>query len=201
MKAIHLAAAAAAIFAGSALAQTAGEADRNADQQQRIEQGLKSGELTPEEAGKLEREQSHIDKDEARAARDGSVSPAEKARITREQNRASRDIAREKHNATTGNPDSASSRRLQADVQRNANQQERITQGEKSGELTPHEASRLEKGQARVEGKEARAASDGTVTAHEQRHIQRAENRQSRKIHRKKHNARETDADKPAGGN
>ncbi|UUZ55732.1 hypothetical protein LP419_09440 [Massilia sp. H-1] len=45
----------------------------------------------------------------------------------------------------TGNPNSASSQRMQADVQRNVNQQTRIENGIKSGELTNHEVAKLEK--------------------------------------------------------
>ena len=86
--------------------------------------------------------------------------------------------------------DAPTQQRIEKDVQRNENQQHRIEQGVKSGALTPAETARLEAGQARVEGKEARAMKDGKVTAAEQRGIQRSENRQSRKIHRKKHNAR-----------
>ena len=57
--------------------------------------------------------------------KDGKLSPQEKARLEREQNQVSRDIYHEKHDAQTGNPNSASSQRMQADVQRNVNQQRR----------------------------------------------------------------------------
>jgi hypothetical protein len=120
---------------------------------------------------------------------DGKLSPAEKARLAREQNRVSRDIYREKHDAQTGNPSSASSQRMQADVQRNINQQQRIEQGVQSGSLTTGEAAKLERGEARIDRKEARAGADGKVNAREQRRIQKAENRESRRIHREKHDA------------
>jgi len=175
-------------FCGAAFAQ-AGTVQRDVNQQQRIEQGLQSGQLTTREAGKLEREESRVERDQARATRDGNLSPAEKARLAREQNRVSRDIYREKHDAQTGNPNSASSQRMQADVQRNVNQQSRIEQGVKSGALTDREAARLERGQARDNRMEARAGADGKVGAREQRRIQKAENRQSRRIQREKHDA------------
>jgi len=101
----------------------------------------------------------------------------------------SRDIYREKHDAQTGNPNSASSQRMQADVQRNINQQSRIEQGVKSGSLTTREAAKLEHGQARDTRLQARAGSDGNVTAHEQHRIQRNENHQSKRIYREKHDA------------
>ncbi|TXH04226.1 MAG: hypothetical protein E6R07_09835 [Nevskiaceae bacterium] len=180
------------LFSGAALAQSNVEADtqRNINQQERIEQGLKSGQLSTREAGQLERQEQHIDKMEARDLRNGSISPAEQQRLNAAQNRASRDIAADKHNAVVGNPDSASSQRLQADVQRNVNQQQRIENGERSGALTARETGRLEAGQAHVERREAHAAADGHVSAREQARIQRSENRQSRRIGHKKHNAR-----------
>jgi len=163
---------------------------RDVNQQQRIEQGLKSGELSSREAGQLEREQAHVDKMEARDLRNGSISPAEQARLNAAQNKASGDIAADKHNGVTGNPNSASSQRMQADVQRNVNQQQRIANGVQSGALTNHEVGSLERGQAHVDRKEANAAANGRVGAAEQRSIQRSENRQSARVYRKKHNAR-----------
>jgi hypothetical protein len=162
---------------------------RDVNQQQRIEQGLQSGQLSTKEAGSLERQEQHIDKMESRDMRNGSVSPAEQARLNAAQNRVSNQIYADKHNGVTGNPNSASSQRMQADVQRNVNQQQRIQNGMDNGSLTNREAGRLERGQARVSGKEANAAANGHVSAREQRGIQRSENRQSAHIYRKKHNA------------
>src|SRR5438046_1707441 len=140
-----------AAFAGAAsAADTGAVVQRDVNQQQRIEQGLQSGQLTTREASKLEREQSRVDKMESNALKDGKMTPAEQARINREQNKVSRDIYREKHDAQTGNPNSASSKRMQADVQRNVNQEKRIEQGVQSGQLTNREAGKLEGGQARV---------------------------------------------------
>lgn len=182
-----------AAVAAPVFAQTAGTApaftQRDVNQEQRIEQGLQSGQLNTREAARLQREQGRVDQMESRALRDGTVTPAERARINAAQNKASADIYREKHDAQTGDPNSASSRRMQADVQRNVNQEKRIQQGMASGQLTNREASRLEAGQAHVDRVEARAGRDGHVGAGEQAHIQRAEDRQSRKIYRQKHDA------------
>jgi hypothetical protein len=163
---------------------------RDVNQQQRIEQGLQSGQLSTREAGQLEREQQHVDKMEARDLHNGSISPAEQARLNAAQNKASRDIAADKHNGVTGNPNSASSQRMQADVQRNVNQQQRIANGVNSGALTNREVGSLERGQAHVDRKEANAAANGHVGAAEQSRVQRSENRQSARVYRKKHNAR-----------
>jgi hypothetical protein len=180
-----------ATLGSSAFAQTAAtETARDTAQQERIEQGLQSGQLSTREAAGLEHQQQRVDRTEARDLRDGSLSPAEAAQIQREQNHASADIDRAKHNAVGGNPASASSQRMQADVQRNVDQQARITQGVRSGALTPHETASLERGQAHVDHREAIAGADGHVGAAGQARIQHSEKRQGGRVARKKHNAR-----------
>jgi hypothetical protein len=179
------------VLTTAAWAQTPAEQDqqRNVNQQQRIEQGLQSGQLSTKEAGSLERQEKHVDNMEARDLKNGSMSAGEQARLNAAQNKVSSDIYADKHNGVTGNPNSASSQRMQSDVQRNVNQQQRIQNGMDNGSLTNHEAGSLERGQARVNGREANAAANGHVGAAEQRGIQRSENRQSRRVYRKKHNA------------
>ena len=173
-----------------ASAQTAATTvQRDVNQQERIEQGLKSGALSTSEAARLEREQSAISRQQARALADGKLTPAEQARLRASQNKASRDIRAAKTNEATGDPLSGSSQRMQADVQRNINQSKRIEAGVQNGSLTNHEVAKLERGQARVEGKEARAGRDGHVSAAEQARVQRTENRQSRRIRHEKHDA------------
>jgi uncharacterized membrane protein YebE (DUF533 family) len=71
--------------------------------------------------------------------------------------------------------------------QRQANQQQRIDQGVKSGQLTGKEAARLEKGQEHVQKVEDKAKADGKVTKKERARIQQAENVQSRHIAKQKH--------------
>src|SRR5262245_44312148 len=189
-KKLITAAAVAVAFATPAFAQTTGsEVQRNVNQQQRIEQGLQSGQLNTREAARLEGEEARVEKMESRALKDAKLSPEERTRIDRAQNQVSRDIYREKHDAQVGNPNSPSSQRMQADVQRNINQQQRIEQGVKSGALTNREVSKLERGQARDNAVQYRAGRDGNVSASEQRHIQSAENRQSQRIYREKHDA------------
>jgi hypothetical protein len=181
-----------ALLSGAAFADTPAEKDqqRDVNQQQRIENGLQSGQLSTKEAGRLEREQQHVDRMEARDLKDGHMSAGEQLRLDKAQNAASADIYRQKHDAQTGNPGSASSQRMQADVQRNVNQQQRIQNGMDNGSLTNREASRLEAGQARTDRKVANAAADGHVGAAEHGRIRRSENRQSANVYRKKHNAR-----------
>jgi hypothetical protein len=173
------------------MAQTAAvtnDVQRDVNQQQRIENGLKSGTLTTREASGLEKQEAKIDRMESNAMKNGSVSPREQASIQRAENRVSQDISRDTHNGQVGNPASASSQRMQADVQRNINQQERIRNGVQNGSLTNREAAGLERGQARVDNREARAGRNGHVGAGEQGRIMGAEDRASGNIYREKHN-------------
>lgn len=71
--------------------------------------------------------------------------------------------------------------------QRQANQEQRIQQGVKSGELNKKEAARLEKGQAKVQRMETKAMADGKMTKKERTAIEKEQDRQSRKIKREKH--------------
>ena len=71
---------------------------RERQQQQRIAQGARSGELTPGETRKLERQERGIEATRQRAQADGHVGPREQATLTRAQNRASQNIYRLKHN-------------------------------------------------------------------------------------------------------
>jgi phage terminase Nu1 subunit (DNA packaging protein) len=71
--------------------------------------------------------------------------------------------------------------------QRQINQEQRIDQGIASGQLTQREANRLERGQARVDALENRAKSDGVVTARERARLQHAQNVESKRIYRQKH--------------
>jgi hypothetical protein len=82
------------VFAQS---ETPGIDRRQANQEQRIDQGIASGQLTEREAARLERQQNRIDRMEDRAKSDGVVTKKERARINAAQDRASRDIFREKH--------------------------------------------------------------------------------------------------------
>lgn len=70
---------------------------------------------------------------------------------------------------------------------REAIQQQRIEQGVQSGQLTPREAARLEKGQGKVERMETKAKADGTVTRQERQRLHQQQDVQSRHIQREKH--------------
>ena len=75
---------------------------------------------------------------------------------------------------------------------REENQQDRIANGVKSGQLTPGETAHLEKQEQRIDNqvKTERAANGGHLTAAERRQVNREQNRESRRIYAAKHNAR-----------
>ena len=83
---------------GLALAQSTPRIDkRQENQDKRIEQGVKSGELTKKEAARLEKGQKRVEKMEDKATADGKTTMKEKARIEHAQDVESKRIARQKH--------------------------------------------------------------------------------------------------------
>jgi Skp family chaperone for outer membrane proteins len=89
-------------FALPALAQTpapatAGVDKRQAAQQQRIDQGVKSGELTNKEAARMEKGQERVQKMEDKAKADGKVTAKEREHLQKAQNTESKKIYKEKH--------------------------------------------------------------------------------------------------------
>lgn len=87
-----------AILPAAGLAQERSINTRQREQQERIRQGVRSGELTRREARRLEAEEARIRVDERYARRSGGqFTPQERRRIERELNHSSRDIYRQKH--------------------------------------------------------------------------------------------------------
>ncbi len=73
---------------------------------------------------------------------------------------------------------------------RQTTQHLRIREGVRSGQLAPGERARLRAGQRHVRRVERRAYSNGVITRHERRHLERAQDLQSRRTMRMKHNRR-----------
>jgi hypothetical protein len=91
------------LLTGAAFAQVTGQTiqERKADQQGRIAQGVRSGELTHGETRNLERREASVNREEhaMRRADGGHLTAQDKAALTRRQNNISRSINRDKHNA------------------------------------------------------------------------------------------------------
>ena len=72
---------------------------RQGKQEQRVDQGIVSGQLNERETNRLNNQQEHINKMEDKAKSDGVVTKKERARIGQAQDRASRHIAKQKHDS------------------------------------------------------------------------------------------------------
>jgi hypothetical protein len=74
---------------------------RKENQQDRIANGVNSGELTPGETANLESKEAGLNKEEhtMRADDNGKLTAADRAKLTRQQNRLSKQIYAKKHNA------------------------------------------------------------------------------------------------------
>lgn len=102
MKLPLFAAAALAVSTSVGMCQTAATIhQRKEDQQHRIAQGVRSGQLTRHETRNLERREVSINREERRMRRadNGHLTRADRAVLNRRQNRVSNSIYRDKHNA------------------------------------------------------------------------------------------------------
>jgi hypothetical protein len=162
---------------------------RKENQQDRIVNGVASGQLTAGETANLEKKESNLNKAEKlmRSEDNGKLTGADRKVLNQQQNQLSKQIYRDKHNAAVQNtnPRSEAGKRTE-------NQQDRIAQGIKSGQLTAGEASNLERKEAGInrEVGNDRAANGGKLTAQERVQVKRQQNRVSNQIYNKKHNGR-----------
>lgn len=90
-----------AVSIAYAQADTPSIDQREANQEQRIDRGIVSGQLTGREANRLNNQQEHINKMEDKAKSDGVVTKKERKKLHGAQDRASRKIARQKHDQQT----------------------------------------------------------------------------------------------------
>jgi len=74
-------------------------------------------------------------------------------------------------------------------TKRQENQQARIAQGVKSGQLTAKESEHLESREAKIRHDKKMAKSDGKVTHAEREKLRHEENRTSKAIYHQKHDA------------
>jgi hypothetical protein len=163
-------------------------AQRKDNQQDRIAQGIQSGQLTPGETKNLETKEAGLNKEEhtMRSDDDGHLTAADRAKLNNQQNKLSNNIYDDKHNAAQdhfGNSEVG---------QRQENQQDRIAQGVKSGQLTAGETAKLENQQQGI-NKEVggmRQANGGTLTNADKKAVNQQQNQASKNIYNKKHNAR-----------
>jgi len=168
---------------------------REANQDQRVASGLRSGQMTSGEAARADATQSHIDQQvhNDRTANGGKLTAQEHQQVNREQNGASRQIYNDNHNANTVKPNAVDNRE--------ANQQARTAQGIRSGQETSGEAARTNNNQARVDQQvhNDRTANRGALNGQQRQQVNREQNRNSGQIANQKHNnATRPPAAKPA---
>lgn len=158
---------------------------RRDNQQDRIANGIQSGQLTAGETKNLENQESGLNKEihADRQADGGKLTSAEKQQVNQQQNQLSNEIHSDKNNANTahyGNNEVGARRQLQ---------QDRIAQGVRNGSLKAGQTARLEKGEQAINRTDSadRKANGGKLTGAEKKQINKAQNRQSRAIYKAKH--------------
>jgi hypothetical protein len=176
---------AATVTVMGAAAQTNTVDQRKENQQDRVAQGIKSGQLTAGETGKLETKEAAINQEvhTDRTLNGGKLTGQEKQIVNRQQNQMSGQIYADKHNAATqGTPKSEVGARRE-------NQQDRIANGVGSGKLSAGQTAKLEKGETAInkEVKADRSANGGKLTAAEKKQVNQQQNQMSGKISRAKH--------------
>jgi len=158
---------------------------RKENQQDRVANGVKSGELTTGETSNIEQRESNLNHEihADRQANGGKLTGQEKRQINRQQNRVSKQIYNDKHNGAVqkyGNNETAN---------RRENQQDRLAQGIKSGKLNAGQTARLERqeGYVNQENRADRKANGGNLTNKQRHQMNHQLNRESRRIYRNKH--------------
>ncbi len=158
---------------------------RKENQQDRIANGIQSGQLTAGETKNLETKEAGLNKEEKnmRAADNGKLTSADRTKLNNQQNRLSKQIYQDKHNANTahyGNNQVG---------QRRENQQDRIANGVRNGSLTPGQTAKLENKEQGVNKEVAgmRQANGGKLTNADKKVVNKQQNKLSKQIHNEKH--------------
>ena len=173
------------ILAGAAFAQTSEVGQRAENQQDRVAQGVKSGQLTAGETANVENKEATINHEVRadRAQNGGKLTGQEKQVVNQQQNQMSRQIAQDKHNAAKqnfGNSEVGT---------RAENQQDRIANGIASGKMNASQAAHVEKNEAAVnqEVHTDRTLNGGKLSGAEKAQVNHQQNQMSRKIYKDKH--------------
>lgn len=161
-------------------------ANQIAHQQGRIANGIGSGQLTANEARNLEGREGNLNGTirNDRQANGGYLTPQERQNVNQRQNNISNSIYNDRHNGAAsgyGNNEVGT---------RRYDQQQRIAQGVRSGQMTPAEAARAENRQGNINRQISadRQANGGRLTPQQRRNINRRQNGASRQIYNEKHN-------------
>jgi hypothetical protein len=158
---------------------------RRDNQQDRVANGIDSGQLTAGETKSLEGREANLNREvhDDRQANGGTLTQSERRQVNAQQNHLSNRIYADKHNANTahyGNNEVG---------QRRENQQDRIANGVRNGRLTAGQTARLESREQGINQRiqADRTANGGKLTGQEHAQINHEQNRTSRGIYRAKH--------------
>jgi CRISPR/Cas system-associated endoribonuclease Cas2 len=158
---------------------------RQQHQQDRIQQGVNSGELNRQETRRLAHEQRDIRQLKREYQSDGKITDGERRDLHRELNESNRHIYRAKHNDASRHGGT----RDPKINERQRNQKERIQQGVRSGELTRDERKQLVVEQKTIRAEEHAYKADGVLTKDERKDLQQDLNTASHHIYEEKHDA------------
>src|SRR6266403_908268 len=138
-------------------------AQRKENQQDRIADGVKNGQLTAGETANLEKKEAAINGETQadRAANGGKLTAAEKAKANKQQNNLSKQIYKDKHNANTAHYGNNKVDQRREKQQKGINKQVAAD----------------------------RKANGGKLTAAEKKQVNHEQNQASKNIHQKKHDA------------
>ncbi len=159
---------------------------RRYNQQGRIANGVSSGRLNAGETGRLENREANVNHEvhADRQANGGTLTPQERQQVNQRQNNINHSIYNDKHNAANANygNNEVGARRY--------DQQQRVAQGVRSGQMAPAEAARAEQNQRNINGQvnAERRANGGTLTPGERNNINRQQNHAGHEIRAEKHN-------------
>ncbi len=169
---------------------------RQDNQHDRISQGVKSGQLTKEEAKSVASTQKEIRQEEAQYKSDGILTKDERKDLQQDLHAASKDIYEEKHDSETrpgvtpAEPKTCGTKNPGINY-RQENQKERIEQGIQSGELTKKEIASLAHKEAVLARMEKRMKEDGTLTPEERMKLQNMQSLLSSSIYKQKHDGQD----------
>ena len=185
MKSLILSTVAASLLVAGAFAQSTEVGKRRENQQDRVAQGVKSGQLTAGETAGLEKKEAAINHEVKtdRSLNGGKLTPQERKIVNGQQNQMSKQIYRDKHNATT---EHYGNNKVDA---RRENQQDRIANGIASGKMTAGQAARAEKRESAInqEVHTDRTLNGGKLTPGERKQVNGQQNQMSKQIYSAKH--------------
>jgi lactam utilization protein B len=162
---------------------------RQRAEHERIQQGVRSGELTRGETKTLRQEEKSLRVEERAYKSDGKLTTAERKDLHQDANQVSKDIYREKHDGEVRPSGPLPPARAHDPVVngRQRLQHDRIAQGVRSGQLTKEETAKLHQEEKGIRQEERVYRADGKLTPAERKDLHQDLNQASKDIYQEKH--------------